>query len=78
MQRILVVDDDREEVEVLSFLLRRAGFEPTVTFDASSAQQLFDELQPDLVILDVRLGDRTAASSCSGSESNGLRYLSSC
>jgi DNA-binding response OmpR family regulator/HPt (histidine-containing phosphotransfer) domain-containing protein len=56
MQRILVVDDDRVEVDVLSFLLRRAGFEPRVTFDATSAQQLFDQLQPDLVILDIQLG----------------------
>ena len=57
MQCILVVDDDRIQVDVVEFLLRRAGFEPLTAFDAATAQRLFDERTPDLVILDVQLGD---------------------
>jgi DNA-binding response OmpR family regulator/HPt (histidine-containing phosphotransfer) domain-containing protein len=56
MQRILVVDDDRVQVDVVSFLLRRAGFEPLTAFDAESARDLFWDQQPVLVILDVQLG----------------------
>jgi DNA-binding response OmpR family regulator/HPt (histidine-containing phosphotransfer) domain-containing protein len=56
VQRILVVDDDRVQVDVVSFLLRRAGFESTAAFDAATAARLFDDQQPDLVILDVHLG----------------------
>jgi DNA-binding response OmpR family regulator/HPt (histidine-containing phosphotransfer) domain-containing protein len=56
MQRILVVDDDRVQVDVVSFLLRRAGFEPVTAFDAESARDLFLHQQPLLVILDVQLG----------------------
>lgn len=55
MQRVLVVDDDRVQVDVVSFLLRRAGFEPIPAFDADSARELFEH-QPSLVILDVQLG----------------------
>ena len=57
MQRILVVDDDHVQVDVVSFLLRRAGFESTAAFDGVSAARLFDDHRPDLVILDVHLGD---------------------
>jgi DNA-binding response OmpR family regulator/HPt (histidine-containing phosphotransfer) domain-containing protein len=57
MRRILVVDDDLVQVDVVSFLLRRAGFEPITELDAASAVRQFEEQQPDLVILDVRLGD---------------------
>jgi DNA-binding response OmpR family regulator/HPt (histidine-containing phosphotransfer) domain-containing protein len=57
MRRILVVDDDLVQVDVVSFLLRRAGFEPITELDAASAIRQFEQQQPDLVILDVRLGD---------------------
>jgi two-component system, OmpR family, response regulator MtrA len=56
MQRILVVDDDPIQVDVVSFLLRRAGFEPETAFDAESARELFETQPPMLVILDVQLG----------------------
>ena len=54
--RILLVDDDRELIDLLAFALRRAGFEPIGAYDASSALRLFDERQPDLVVLDINLG----------------------
>jgi DNA-binding response OmpR family regulator/HPt (histidine-containing phosphotransfer) domain-containing protein len=57
MKRVLVVDDDLVQVDVVSFLLRRAGFEPITELDAESAVRQFEQQQPDLVILDVRLGE---------------------
>ncbi len=56
MQPILVVDDDRVQVDVVSFLLRRRGFDPETAFDAESARELFEHQPPLLVILDVQLG----------------------
>ena len=56
MQRILVVDDDHLQVDVVTFLLRRAEFEVSAAFDAPTAKRLFDEHSPDLVILDIQLG----------------------
>jgi two-component system response regulator VicR len=62
--RILLVDDDRELIDLLAFALRRAGLEPVAAHDASSAVRLFEERQPDLVVLDINLG-----------ASNGLEVL---
>jgi two-component system response regulator VicR len=54
--QILLVDDDRELVDLLAFALRRAGLEPLPAYDASSALQVFIDKQPDLAVLDVNLG----------------------
>jgi DNA-binding response OmpR family regulator/HPt (histidine-containing phosphotransfer) domain-containing protein len=57
MPQILIVDDDPVQIDVVSFLLRRAGFKSLVAFDAVTAIGLFDEQEPDMVILDVGLGE---------------------
>ena len=54
--RILLVDDDRELIDLLAFALKRAGFEPVAAYDGTSALRLFEERQPDLVVLDINLG----------------------
>ncbi len=54
--RILLVDDDRELIDLLAFALKRAGLEPVAAHDAVSALRLFDERKPDLVVLDINLG----------------------
>jgi len=54
--RILLVDDDRELIDLLAFALKRAGLEPVAAHDASAALRLFEERSPDLVVLDINLG----------------------
>ena len=54
--RILLVDDDRELIDLLAFALRRAGLDPIAAHDASGALRQFDEREPDLVVLDINLG----------------------
>ena len=36
--RILLVDDDRELIELLAFALKRAGMEPIAAYDAATAR----------------------------------------
>ena len=54
--RVLVVDDDPDIVELLTFALQRERMESLAAQDASTALQLFAEQQPDLVVLDIKLG----------------------
>jgi two-component system response regulator VicR len=62
--RILLVDDDRELIDLLAFALTRAGLEPIAAHDASGAMRQYEEREPDLVVLDINLGN-----------SNGLDVL---
>ena len=52
---ILVVEDEASFVEALTIGLRREGFEVVVATDGAQALEMFDEIQPDLVLLDVML-----------------------
>jgi two-component system, OmpR family, response regulator RegX3 len=52
---VLVVEDEESFVEALTIGLRREGFEVTVATDGAEALELFDAVQPDLVLLDVML-----------------------
>jgi len=54
--RILLVDDDRELIDLLAFALKRAGFEPIAAYDGNTALRLFEDRPPDLVVLDINLG----------------------
>jgi DNA-binding response OmpR family regulator len=53
--KLLVVDDDRVLADLVSFTLRRAGYEVVVAGDARSAMQRWNEDHPDFLILDVNL-----------------------
>lgn len=55
--RILLVDDDRELIDLLAFALGRAGLDPVAAHDGASALRLYEETQPDLVVLDINLGN---------------------
>ena len=53
--RILVVDDQRANVEMLVELLRSRGYEVTGAYDAESALAIIAEKGIDLVISDIRM-----------------------
>lgn len=55
MSKILVVDDERTIVDVLTYNLTKAGHQPIVARDGEQALQLARAEKPDLVILDLML-----------------------
>jgi two-component system response regulator RegX3 len=52
---VLVVEDEASFVEALTIGLRREGFEVVVAVDGAEALERFDDINPDLVLLDVML-----------------------
>ncbi len=54
-KRIIVVDDDKEIREILTFVLSRNGFEVAVASHGQQLQQLLATYTPDLIILDVTM-----------------------
>ena len=55
MAKILVVDDEPDAVELISFNLKAAGFEVVSASDGSEAFKLARLHLPDLIVLDVML-----------------------
>ena len=53
---ILIVEDDRDLVDLLNFTLRRAGFSVQTAHDVPTAVRLLEQTHPDLAILDLNLG----------------------
>ena len=57
MTRILVVDDEADILNLLSYNLKKAGFEALLAKDGPEAIGLARSKRPDLVILDIMLPD---------------------
>jgi DNA-binding response OmpR family regulator len=54
---ILLIDDDKTLLELLSDHLETAGYHPVVASDGPGGLRLADQTPPDLVVLDVMMPD---------------------
>src|SRR5689334_2744122 len=65
MQRsILVVDDERNIVLSIEFLLRQAGYNVRVAYDGDAAHKALAEHTPDLILLVVMMPGRNGYEVC--------------
>lgn len=55
MTRVLVVEDEESFSEALTYMLEREGYEVVVAGDGNSALDQFEQVGPDLVLLDLML-----------------------
>ncbi|MES2377726.1 MAG: response regulator [Bacteroidota bacterium] len=70
MQRILAVDDDKDILEVLQLILEDSGYEVETLADG---HLLFDRIKqhhPDLIILDIMLGNMDGRELCRSVKAN--------
>lgn len=58
-KRVLVIEDEPNIVEAISFILKRDGWHVDSHGDGVGAVEAVSELQPDLLILDVMLPGRS-------------------
>lgn len=61
---ILVVDDDKKIVQLVSLYLRREGYRILPAFDGQEALELARSQQPDLIVLDLFLPELDGADVC--------------
>jgi len=52
---VLIVDDEKNIVDILSFNLKKEGFEIAVAYDGKAALEQYTLKRPDLILLDVML-----------------------
>jgi CheY-like chemotaxis protein len=55
MARILVVEDDPDQLELRRLLLEKAGHEVWTATSREQANQVFGEADPAIVVMDLRL-----------------------
>ncbi len=54
-KKILVVDDEQDIVDLVSYNLQKEGYEVSSTTDSTKALELAEKTNPDLIILDVMM-----------------------
>ena len=52
---VLVVDDEKNIVDILSFNLKKEGYGITIAYDGQAALEEYGKKRPDLILLDVML-----------------------
>lgn len=62
--RILIVEDEEAQAEVLKYNLDREGFDVLLSVDGEDALYAVDEYQPDLLLLDWMLPSLSGISIC--------------
>ena len=62
--RVLIVEDEDAQAEVLRYNFDREGFDVSVAADGEEAMLAVEELQPDLVLLDWMLPGASGVSVC--------------
>ena len=54
-RRILIVDDERNIVDILKFNLQKEGFDTLEAYDGLAGVEMFEKEKPDLILLDLML-----------------------
>jgi DNA-binding response OmpR family regulator len=55
MSRILAVDDDKDILEVLQFILEDSGYQVNTLSDGHQLFESISKQQPDLILMDIML-----------------------
>jgi CheY-like chemotaxis protein len=69
-QLVLIVDDDQMNRELLGTVLKRAGYQAAHASSGAQALRDVPEQHPDLILLDVRLGEMSGFDVCAQLKSN--------
>lgn len=64
MRRILAVDDNEDILEIMKLILEDFGYEVTTLADGTLIFDVIDSAHPDLILLDVMLGNADGRELC--------------
>ncbi len=63
-RKALVIEDEKQIVDIVSFHLRREGFETLVAYDGAQGLQMALKEAPDIILLDVMLPEMDGFAVC--------------
>ncbi|MEX2523944.1 MAG: response regulator [Gammaproteobacteria bacterium] len=55
MKKVLLAEDNEDMVELIKLVLGESGYELVVAADGEEAVRLSHELNPDLILMDIRI-----------------------
>lgn len=64
MAKILIAEDERDIRDLVAFTLRFAGYEVFAAANGEEAVQLAPQVNPDLILMDVRMPRMTGYEAC--------------
>lgn len=64
-QKVLLADDDPEMAETLGLWLKKAGYSVVCAYSGDEAMAKVGKSQPDIILMDVLLGDANGMQLCS-------------
>ena len=68
--KILIVDDDQNICELLRLYIEKEGFDVRIANDGRKALEIFEEYNPDLILLDIMLPNSTGGRFAARCEKN--------
>lgn len=63
-KKILIVDDEKNIVDILKFNLKKEGFDTVEAYDGKQALEMVEREKPDLIILDIMLPEYDGFTVC--------------
>jgi len=70
MAKILIAEDERDIRDLIAFTLRFAGYEVFAAGNGEEAVELAPKVNPDLILMDVRMPRMTGYEACKVIKSN--------
>lgn len=70
MTKILIAEDERDIRDLVAFTLRFAGYEVFAAGNGEEAVELAPKVNPDLILMDVRMPRMTGYEACRAIKSN--------
>jgi CheY-like chemotaxis protein len=64
MAKILIAEDERDIRDLVAFTLRFAGYEVFAAANGEEAVQMAPDVNPDLILMDVRMPRMTGYEAC--------------
>ncbi len=64
MEKIVVIDDEQDILDVLEYNLQAAGYEVSTATTGTSGLALIESVRPDMIILDLMLPDISGTEIC--------------
>jgi DNA-binding response OmpR family regulator len=70
MAKILIAEDERDIRDLIAFTLRFAGYEVFTAGNGEEAVEMTPKINPDLILMDVRMPRMTGYEACRAIKSN--------